>query len=151
MRAGTVIHEAAHAINKDVDHFKKDGSPYDFGAKPDTKNFLVGYKDSHMNDLKALRSDQMHKNADSYSVCGEECAKLARRALEEEDLELSSCVALTKHVPITLRIRPPLKFKPTKKSIKKAAKALRKAAKKAKAQSATAKKAGSKSARAKRN
>ncbi|KAF8873492.1 hypothetical protein CPB84DRAFT_622463 [Gymnopilus junonius] len=107
MRAGTVIHELAHTINKDVDHFKTDGSPYDFGAKPDTKNFLVGY--SHMKDLKALRSDQMHKNTDSYCVFGEEDAKLARWALEEEDLDdQSSCVALTKRVPITLRIRLPL-------------------------------------------
>ena len=37
-RAGTIIHEASHAIAGTVDHFQKDGKPYGFGEKlPDDR------------------------------------------------------------------------------------------------------------------
>ncbi|KAF8906196.1 hypothetical protein CPB84DRAFT_1745063 [Gymnopilus junonius] len=55
-RAGTLIHEASHALNSAVDHFKKDGTPYAFGGSVDKSNALVGYKDSHMGDLHGMIS-----------------------------------------------------------------------------------------------
>ena len=44
-----------------------------------------------MEQLKAQASHNMHHNADSYRVFGEECPEareLFERALEEEDLEI---------------------------------------------------------------
>jgi len=87
-RAGTVIHESAHAIHGAVDHFDPSGNPHHQGTQFDKGKAQVGYKDSHLDQLKAQASHNMHHNADSYRVFGEECPQareLFRRALEESD------------------------------------------------------------------
>jgi len=87
-RAGTVIHEAAHANHGAVDHFDPNGNPHHQGTQFDKGKAQVGYKDSHLDQLKAQASHNMHHNADSYRVFGEECPQareLFRRALEESD------------------------------------------------------------------
>ncbi|PPQ69169.1 hypothetical protein CVT26_003543 [Gymnopilus dilepis] len=92
-RAGTVLHEATHAIHGAVDHFDQHGNPHPQGTTFDRTKAQVGYKDSHMEQLKAQASHNMHHNADSYRVFGEECPEareLFERALEEEDLEIRS-------------------------------------------------------------
>jgi len=85
-RAGTVIHEAAHALNGAVDHFDQNGNPHPQGSTFDKSKAQVGYKDSHLDQLKAQASHNMHHNADSYRVFGESCPEAReffRRALEE--------------------------------------------------------------------
>jgi len=87
-RAGTVIHESAHALHGAVDHFDPQGNPHHQGTTFDKGKAQVGYKDSHMEQLKAQASHNMHHNADSYRVFGEECPQareLFERALIETD------------------------------------------------------------------
>ncbi|CAA7263797.1 unnamed protein product [Cyclocybe aegerita] len=95
-RAGTIIHEASHALGKTVDAFDKKGKPYKYGESlPADKvkaGVQIGYKDSNMDKLKATSSSQMHHNADSYRVFADECPQakreLVERAMDVEDLEI---------------------------------------------------------------
>ncbi|CAA7263760.1 unnamed protein product [Cyclocybe aegerita] len=95
-RAGTIIHEASHALGKTVDAFDRNGKPYKYGESlPSDKvraGVQIGYKDSNMDSLKASSSKKMHHNADSYRVFAEECPEaredLFERAMLEDDVEI---------------------------------------------------------------
>ncbi|KAF8150241.1 hypothetical protein B0H34DRAFT_180863 [Crassisporium funariophilum] len=83
-RAGTVIHEATHALAGTVDHFSAhSGSPHGAGQQKHTDH--VGYADSHLDHLKQTNSHNLHHNADSYRVFAESCSRSLRRAFEETD------------------------------------------------------------------
>ncbi|PPQ73233.1 hypothetical protein CVT26_015036 [Gymnopilus dilepis] len=143
VRAGTIIHEAAHAIHGAVDHFDANGNPHPQGSVFDKATAKVGYKDSHLDELKEKHSENMHHNADSYRVFGEECPEareLFERALEENDLEIRS--HLVRRAGKACAYRPRGKGQAhTSKAAKTEARFARKSAKKAAKAARIAKKA----------
>ncbi|KAF9044149.1 hypothetical protein BJ165DRAFT_1405003 [Panaeolus papilionaceus] len=68
--AGTIIHEASHALVGTTDYFYPTGKPYLKGdpvpADKVKAGVLVGYKDSNLKQLIQIASAEMHNNADSY-------------------------------------------------------------------------------------
>ncbi|KAF8150131.1 hypothetical protein B0H34DRAFT_862781 [Crassisporium funariophilum] len=83
-RAGTVIHEATHALAGTVDHFSAhSGSPHGAGHQRGSDH--TGYADSHLDHLKQTNSHNLHHNADSYRVFAQSCSRSLRRAFKETD------------------------------------------------------------------
>ncbi|KDR84163.1 hypothetical protein GALMADRAFT_151166 [Galerina marginata CBS 339.88] len=73
-RAGTVIHEATHALFGSKDYFTRDTGPKGIQpiSKADAKHVPhhVGYLHADFDMLKNKASGVMHKNADSYLAFG---------------------------------------------------------------------------------
>ncbi|KAF9044024.1 hypothetical protein BJ165DRAFT_1404897 [Panaeolus papilionaceus] len=66
-RAGTIIHEASHALAETVDYFDQKGNPYALKTNVPGK-LIVGYKDSNLDELIRLSPRNTFHNADSYRV-----------------------------------------------------------------------------------